>query len=135
MLDTNASPRLALLIAAPQPGEVAMDRDLAIMSEALLARGFASDRILCLHGRLDRPRMVAFLQAASRRVAGWTDGSVFLHVSGHGFFTGDTATEARPGLWFASTDDVTDDNHLFWNELFAALALPAGVRLTLLPDL
>jgi len=129
------SNHLALLIAAPHPGETAMFNDLTAMTQALLARGFSADQILSLHGRLDRPLVVAFLQAASRRVAGWSEGSVFLHVSSHGFFTGEAATEARPGLWFAATDDVTDDNHLFWDDLFAALALPAGVRLTLLPDL
>ena len=129
------SNHLALLIAAPHPGETAMFNDLTAMTQALLARGFSADQILSLHGRLDRPLVVAFLQAASRRVAGWSEGSVFLHVSGHGFFTGEAATAARPGLWFAATDDVTDDNHLFWEALFAALVLPRRVKLTLLPDL
>lgn len=128
-------PYLALLIAAPHPGETAMSRDLTAMAQALLARGFSADQILCLHGRLDRPLVIAFLQAASRRVAGWSEGSIFLHVSGHGFFTGDTVDDARPGLLFGDSEDVADDDHLFWDELFAVLALPAGVRLTLLPDL
>ena len=126
---------LALLIAAPQPGDETMSRDLAAMAEVLLSRGFSADRILCLYDRLDRPLVIAFLQAASRRVAGWSEGSVFLHVSGHGFFTGDTVEEARPGLLFGDVEDVTDDDHLLWDELFAVLALPAGVKLTLLPDL
>lgn len=93
------------------------------------------DDILCLHGRLDRPLVLAALQAVSRRVAGWTAGSLFVHVSGHGFFTGDTLETARPGLLFAESDDCGDDSHLFWDDFFAALALPAGVGLTLLPDL
>lgn len=71
----NSPHHLALLIAAPQPGETAMYRDQAAMVAALLARGFAADDILCLHGRLDRPLVLAALQAASRRVAGWTAGS------------------------------------------------------------
>ncbi len=50
-------------------------------------------------------------------------------------FAGDTAETARPGLLFSDSEDVTDDDHLFWDDLFAALALPAGVGLTLLPDL
>jgi hypothetical protein len=116
-------------------GNRVMYRDLSAMAQALLARGFAADQILCLHDRLDRPLVIAFLEAASRRVAGWSEGSVFLHVSGHGFFIGDTAEEARPGLLFGDSEDVADDEHLFWEDLFAALALPAGVRLTLLPDL
>lgn len=131
----NSPSRLALLLAAPHPGETAMLRDQAAMAEALLARGFAADEILCLHGRLDRPLVIAWLQAASRRVAAWAAGTVFLHVSSHGFFDGDTPETARPGLLFSDSEDVTDDDHLFWDDLFAALALPAGVGLTLLPDL
>ena len=131
----DTSHHLALLSAAPQPGESAMYRDVSAMAQALLARGFSADQILCLHGRLDQPLVIAFLQAASRRVAAWTDGSVFLHFSGHGFYDGDLAETARPGLLFGDSEDVTDGDHLFWDELFAALALPAGVRLTLLPDL
>ncbi len=128
-------PQLALLIAAPQPGESAMLRDQAAMVEALLARGLSADQILCLHGRLDRPLVTAFLQAASRRAASWPDGSVFVHVSSHGFFHGETAEEARAGLLFTESDDFGDDGHLFWDDFFAALALPAGVELTLLPDI
>ena len=95
---TRTYHHLALLIAAPHPGEVAMYRDQAAMAEALLGRGLSADEIPCLHGRLNRPLVTAFLQAASRRAVGWTDGSVFLHVSSHGFFDGDTAEigAARP---------------------------------------
>ena len=131
----NTPNHLALLIAALQPGETAMLADQVAMTAALLDRGLPADRILALQGQLDSPRVTAFLQAASRRVAGWNDGSVFVHVSGHGFFTGETAEEARPGLLFSESDDVTDDNHLLWDDFFAVLALPAGVGLTLLPDL
>ena len=112
-----------------------MYNDMSAMSQALQACGFSADQILCLHGRLDRQVVAAFLQAASRRVATWTGGSVFLHVSGHGFFDGETVADARPGLLFGDTDIVTDDYHLFWDDLFNILALPAGVRLVLLPDL
>jgi hypothetical protein len=109
---TDLANHLALLIAAPHPGEVAMYRDQAAMAEALPGRGLSADEILCLHGRLNRPLVTAFLQAASRRAVGWTD-----------------------GLLFGDSEDVADDGHLFWDELFAVLALPAGVKLTLLPDL
>jgi hypothetical protein len=57
------SPHLALLIAAPQPGETAMYCDQVAMAEALLGRGFAADDILCLHGRLDRPLVQEDAQA------------------------------------------------------------------------
>ena len=131
----STNPHLALLIAAPQPGETAMLADQAAMTAALLARGVPGDHILVLQGQLDRPRVTAFLQAAGRRVARWRAGSIFVHVSSHGFFAGDTVETARPGLLFGESEDVTGDDHLFWDDLFAALALPAGMGLTLLPDL
>ena len=113
-----------------------MDRDQAAMAQTLLARGFAASEILCLHGRLDRPLVIGVLADSepARRQAG-THGSVFLHVSSHGFFTGDTLEEARPGVLFEESAEADDDGHLFWDEFFAALALPVGVSLTLLPDL
>ncbi len=135
MTQSNQAHQLGILIAAPQPGEAAMYNDMTAVARALQGRGYSADQILCLHGRMDRRLVAACLQAASRRVATWTQGSVFLHVSGHGFFDGETAEDARPGLLFGSTDEVADDYDLFWDELFAALVLPAGVRLTLLPDL
>lgn len=135
MTEIHPYSHLALLLAAPQPGETAMLADQAAMTAALLARGLPADHILALQGQLDRPRVTAFLQAVSRRMAGWSSGSVFVHVSGHGFFAGDTPETARPGLLFAESEDVTDEAHLFWDDFFAALALPAGVGLTLLPDL
>jgi hypothetical protein len=51
--------------------------------------------------------------------------------SKHGFFHGETVDVARPAL----REDHGDDGHLLWDDFFAALALPAGVGLTLLPDL
>jgi hypothetical protein len=39
---TASAPHFAFLLAAPQPGETAMYRDLVAMAEALLARGFAA---------------------------------------------------------------------------------------------
>ncbi|OQB24822.1 MAG: hypothetical protein BWY10_02579 [Chloroflexi bacterium ADurb.Bin180] len=132
---SSRSNYLALLIAAPQSGEIAMLRDQAAMVDGLLARGLLADQILCLHGRLDRSLVTAFLHAASRRVAPWTGGSVFLHVSGHGFIQGESAENARPGLLFTENEDYADDGHLLWEDFFAAQPLPVGVDLTLLPDL
>jgi hypothetical protein len=42
----NGPHNLALLIAAPQPGETAMYRDQTAMAAALLARGLAAKRPL-----------------------------------------------------------------------------------------
>jgi hypothetical protein len=112
-----------------------MHNDLRAMTQALLARGLPADRIFSLHGQLDRPLVLAFLHAARRRMDGWKAGSLFVHVSGHGYFVGETAETARPGLEFSATGDPTDVYHLLWDDFFAALDLPTGVRLTLLPDL
>lgn len=131
----NAPNALALLIAAPQPGERAMLNDQIAMTQALLARGLSADSILSLHGRLDRHLVLAALESLRRRMAGWEQGSLFVHVSGHGYVVGKNGGSARAGLLFAGTDDVNDDCHLLWEDFFAALALPTGVRLTLLPDL
>ncbi|MCL4832488.1 MAG: caspase family protein [Caldilineaceae bacterium] len=126
---------LTLLIAAPPPNEPAMHNDQRAMTQALLSRGFPADRIFSLHGQLDRVLVLAFLAAARRRMDDWQAGSLFVHVSGHGYFVGETAETARPGLELRDTGDTSDDYHLLWDDFFAALDLPAGVRLTLLPDL
>ncbi|MBP8107374.1 MAG: hypothetical protein KBG20_00280 [Caldilineaceae bacterium] len=127
--------QLALLIAAPQEGEPAMHNDMTAMTQALLDRGLSADRILSLHGRLDRTLVLACLRTVRRRITLWENGSLFIHVSGDGFFIGDTSETARAGLLFDESNDVTDDGHLFWDNFFAALNLPTGIRLILLPDL
>jgi len=73
---------VALLIAAPPPGETAMHNDLLAMAQALLDRGLPADHIFSLHGQLDRSLVLAFLRVARRRMDGWTAGSLFVHVSG-----------------------------------------------------
>lgn len=127
--------QLALLIAAPQEGEPAMHNDMTAMTKVLLDRGVPVDHIFSLYGWLDRTLVLAGLRAVRRRIALWENGSLFIHVSGHGFFAGDTGETARAGLLFDESDDVTDDGHLFWDDFFAALNLPIGIRLILLPDL
>ena len=145
------SNHLTLLIAAAPPNEPAMHNDLRAMTHALLAHGLPADRIFSLHGQLDRPLVLAFLHAARQRMGDWTAGSLFVHISGHGYFVGETAETPRPGLEFSTTGDNADDYHLLWDDFFAALDLsfdwvstgstgslrtaPSGVRLTLLPDL
>ena len=112
-----------------------MLNDQIAMTQALLARGLPADHIFALHGRLDRNMVLSALHNIQRRMVGWQSGSLFVHVSGHGYFVGEMGDTAYPGLLFDDTEDVADDYHLPWNDFFAALALPAGVRLTLLPDL
>ena len=131
----NASHHLALLLAAPQPGESAMYRDQAAMTQALLARGFSADRILCLHGRLDRP----LVTHSCRPPAGGSRRGLTVRSSCTSAVTASsTAIRQKthgPACCSRKALKSDDGGHLFWHDLFTALALPAGVRLTLLPDL
>jgi hypothetical protein len=130
----STTPHLALLVGSPDAGQEGMHNDLLAMDQALQARGFPADRIFSLHGRLDRELVLAFLRAARRQMDEWNEGLLFVHVSGNGFFHGDAIENARPGLRFQESQ-VDARAHLFWDEFFDALNLPAGVRLVLLPDL
>lgn len=126
---------LALLIAASPPNEPAMHNDLRAMTQALLARGLPADRIFALHGQLDRALVLAFLAVGRARIEDGETNSLFVHVSGDGYFVGETAETARPGLELRATGDTSDAYHLLWDDFFAGLDVPSGVRLTLLPDL
>lgn len=129
--------RLALLIAAPWPGETAMHNDLVAMYDSLRLRGFLTGEILALEGFLSRRLLLAFLRAASTQTADWPDGELFLHYSGHGgFWPWDAAdaSQARPALLLDDRSLAAPERWLFWDELILALNLPPGVYLTLLPD-
>lgn len=102
-----------------------MFNDMVAMATALQGRGMAPDQICCLHGRVTKTAVLNFLQELSSKIK---EGTLFIHISGHGFFTGETAEVAHPGLIFA-------DTHLLWDEFFAALVLPTSVNMILLPDL
>ncbi len=129
--------RLALLIGAPWRGEAAMHGDVQAFYDALTARGMSSDDLLVLEGRLDRELVLAFLASAKSRVSDWDRGDLFFYYSGHGAYAPMDATDAAtadPAFVFGP-DDLDDPSRwVFWRELFGALALPAGVRLALLPD-
>jgi hypothetical protein len=129
--------RLALLVAAPMPGEAAMHDDLVAMYDALRARGFRPEEILAVDGPVRRDLLMALLRDAGARVAGWSRGDVFLYYSGHGaFWPSDAvdATDARPALLLDGATEATPDRWLFWDEAFAALDIPPSVRLTLVPE-
>ena len=128
---------LALLVAASHPGDVAMRADLLAMVDALHRKGYRDDEILRLDGVLTREELLVFLGEARDRIAGWSEGLVFLHYSGHGAFwpwDAETAAAARPG-WQPEPDTLLSPNRwVFWDEVFAALAVPTGVNLAVLPD-
>ncbi len=125
--------RLAVLIAAPWEGEIAMSQDMLSMADAVKQRGFTPDQILTLEGVLTRNVLLDFLGNVALRVASWDRGDVLLAVSSHGTFRGTTAADARPGL-LLSANEPASLHEVFWDEIFRALGLPAGVRLILLPD-
>jgi hypothetical protein len=126
-------PRLAVLIAAPWSGEMAMSQDVAAASLALRRRGFAAGEILVLDGEQTRDSILRFLALVRQRIAPWKSGDVFMAVAAHGAFTGAKAADARPALLLSAREPVAD-HLLFWDEIFNAVAVPAGVRVTLLPD-
>jgi hypothetical protein len=126
--------RLALLIAAPWEGEVAMHNDLIAMYNALRQRGFLHREILSLEGQLNRRSLISFLQKARGRMATWRQGELLLYFGGHGIYTGTNASESRPGLWLRHDLKQSVKYTMFWDEVFAALNVSADVKVTLLPD-
>lgn len=125
-----SEPRLAILVAAPWTGETAMREDIRALADALGKRGFRGDHLVVADGVTTRKELLDVLTRAAQRIASWDHGVVFLGISGHGSFQGATAAEARPALQLA--DGV--DRDVSWGEVFAALRVPPGVRMILLPD-
>src|SRR5262245_39763797 len=132
--DTGTTPRLALLVAAPWAGETAMHNDLVAIYNALRQRGFAPEEFLVLEGSLTRSVLLAFLHDVQKRIGAWQRGDVWFSFSGHGTFRGTTVAEAQPGLLLTSALRPSHEEHVWWEEVLAALQVPAPVQLTLLPD-
>jgi hypothetical protein len=132
--DPGKAPRLALLVAAPWEGETAMHNDLVALYNALRQRGFAPEEFLILEGSLTRSVLLAFLHDVQRRLGVWQRGDVWFSFSGHGTLRGTTAAEAQPGLLLTSSLHPSQEEQVWWDEVFAALQVPAAVQLTLLPD-
>jgi len=132
--DTGKAQRLALLVAAPWEGETAMHNDLVAIYNALRQRGFAPEEFLVLEGALTRSVLLAFLHDVQKRLGAWQRGEVWFSFSGHGIFRGTTAAEAQSGLLLTSALRPSHEEHVWWEEVFAALQVPAPVQLTLLPD-
>ncbi len=132
--DMGKDQRLALLVAAPWEGETAMHNDLVAIYNALRQRGFAPEEFLVLEGSLTRSVLLAFLHDAQRRIGTWQRGEVWFSFSGHGTLRGTTAAEAQPGLLLTNPLRPSDEEHVWWEEIFTALRVPAAVQLTVLPD-
>ena len=129
------SNKLALLIAVPWSGEMAMRNDIRAIVPVLRSRGFQEHQMMILDkGVLDRETLLEFLRQAHRRTQSWNKGAIFMYVSGHGNFAGRTLEEARPALQLLAADHPSQEHTLYWDEIFTTLDLPKGVTLTLLPD-
>ncbi len=113
-----------------------MHDDLNAMREALRLRGYRANEIQALEGTLTRSRLVALLDSASRQIASWKSGSVFLYYTGHGSPTSQDAATAEAALQFQDglPEETKREDWIAWTDVFAALKLPAGVELVLLPD-
>lgn len=131
---TCEHPRQALLIGAPHKGNVSMHNDLAAMYSALGVRGLAPKEILSLEGYLDCGMLLGFLQGVSHRIAHWSEGELFLYVTGHGFYTGDTVEEALVGIQLHNAALGSSAHNVYWEEVFSALSIPGGVTCTMLVD-
>ena len=125
--------RLAIVVAAPWGSEPAMHNDVVALQRVLKQRGFAPAQMLVLDGPITRRPLLALLDTARRRIAGWSTGDVWLSVSGHGAYTGLTPRDARAVLALSS-DPPSREHRVSWDEMFAALHAPPGVRVTVLPD-
>ena len=132
--NTEQTRRLALLVAAPWEGETAMHNDLVATYNALRQRGFSPEEFLVLAGPLTRSLLLAFLHDVQRRIGAWQRGEVWFSFSGHGTFRGTTAADAQAGLLLTSALHPSHEGQVWWEEVFAALDVPAAVQLTLLPD-
>jgi hypothetical protein len=127
-------PRQALLIGAPQEGDVGVHNDLAAMYDALKTRGLAPEEILSLEGNLDRQILMPLLEGVSHRIVRWNNGELFLYLSGHGFFTGDTIEDARVGILLQKATLGSSVQNVYWDEVLSALSIPESVTVTMLID-
>jgi hypothetical protein len=111
-----------------------MHNDLAAMHDVLQTRGLAPQEILSLEGNLDRQMLMTFLKGVSHRISQWSEGELFLYLSGHGFFTGDTVKEARVGIQLQHATPGSSVQNVYWEEVFSALSIPKAVTFTMLID-
>lgn len=126
--------KLALLITVPTDNYFpnAAANDLSAMQQALRERGFKPSQILALSGGVKRQQVLSFLRDGGARAAQWSDGVVFLYYSGSGYWPkGNPPIASVKTGWELSSQA---DDFVLWDEVFAALNLPVGVRLVVLPD-
>jgi hypothetical protein len=125
--------RLALLFAAPWPGESFLGSDLALMQAGLAARGLNASEVLTVAGPVDGPGLRKHIEQVRRRIASWPDGDLLLYYNGHGMYRRAGSDVPEPGLQL-TRDRERPESALLWRELFATLQAPPGVRVIIVPD-
>jgi hypothetical protein len=125
---------LAVLIAAPWPGEVAMRNDVQAAAAVLRLRGFSGRDVWTLDEGVGRERVLGILAQAGRWAQAQSHAHLFLYVSGHGNVVGSTVEEALLALQLTAADVPSPEQTVRWDEIFAALAPRGDQSLTLLAD-
>lgn len=111
-----------------------MHNDLAAMYQALRHRQVPPEAILVLEGSLARTMVLGFFAAVHDEIVRRKVKNFFLYWTGHGFFTGETAQTARPGVALQASHEDLPAHPVFWDEIFEALAIPANVNAGFFPD-
>ena len=111
-----------------------MHNDIVAMYDVLRQRGFRPEDLLLVEGVLTRRVLLAVLHVVHERIEAWHTGEVVIYISGHGIYRGTTAATAEPGVLLKETIQPTQEDVVWWEELFRALAVPRGVHLTVVPD-
>ncbi|MBI1293452.1 hypothetical protein GC175_00655 [bacterium] len=120
--------QLAVLIGAPQPGNLSMHHDLGLMYNVLRHRGLDPSQIVSMEGQLDRTILMNFLRSIGKRVRERMIRTLFLYVTGNGFYVGTKPESAAPGL------DLGNGEHVLWEEIWPILDLNPQTKVLVLPD-
>jgi hypothetical protein len=111
-----------------------MHNDLAAMHDALRQRAFSPQDLLLVEGVLTRRALLAVLHMVHERIEAWHAGELVVYISGHGIYRGTTADTAEPGVLLHETVQPTQEDVVWWEEVFRALAVPQAVHLVVIPD-
>jgi hypothetical protein len=131
--------KLAVLIGVPIEAEITMHNglvhnDLVAMYKAIQKRGFQSNEIISLEGKLTRRLVIDFLTEIGRRIVNLSTKNLFFYYGGDGYYSGETAIEARVGVCLHEKNEEGKIDGLFWDEIFEILQVPSETKVTLLPE-
>lgn len=142
----DESNRLAVLIATPHGGEIAMLNDVRAMTAAAQLRGLRDDEIMVLPGdpaktQVSRADVVDFLGQVSTRIAEWKSGHVLMHYAGHGGYWSDPADNDVLHGAIVPEPPPNDERSttprphwVTWQDFWHLVNPPGGVAVTFVPD-